>query len=148
MSVEFRAYDNEHGDPVVVLVATGTYDVSRFVGLHAGARCEDHERGERMREAVRRHRGGRAALKLLRDHGGPDFTDASADLAEKLHALCDRHEWNAVRWEDPLPVPGWVEEVRALLPPRVGSQDPRLVEKRSCADALAVSAHCVAGGDQ
>lgn len=73
MSVEMRAYDNEHGDPVVVLVTTGTYDVSRLVGLHAGGRCEDHDLAQRVVQAVRRHNGGRAALKLLRDHGGPDF---------------------------------------------------------------------------
>jgi hypothetical protein len=29
MSYETRAYDNTHGDPVIVLVATGTHDVSR-----------------------------------------------------------------------------------------------------------------------
>lgn len=33
MSCETRAYDNEHGDPVVVLVFTGTHDVSRLVDL-------------------------------------------------------------------------------------------------------------------
>lgn len=33
MGTEFRTYDNEHGDPVVVLVTTGTHDVSRLVQL-------------------------------------------------------------------------------------------------------------------
>ena len=74
MSVEMRAYDNEHGDPVVVLVTTGTYDVSRLVGLLSSGRCEDKDMAERVRQTVRRHNGGRAALRLLRDHGGPDFT--------------------------------------------------------------------------
>lgn len=77
MSVEMRAYDNEHGDPVVVLVTTGSYDVSRLVGLLASGRCEDHDMAERVRVAVRRHNGGRAALRLLADHGGPDFTEAA-----------------------------------------------------------------------
>lgn len=75
MSVEMRAYDNEHGDPVVVMVTTGTFDVSRLVGLLAQGRCEDHDMSKRIVQAVRRHSGGRAALKLLRDHGGADFTD-------------------------------------------------------------------------
>src|SRR5690348_5314843 len=36
MAYESRAYDNEHGDPVVVLVVTGTHDVSRLVNLFNG----------------------------------------------------------------------------------------------------------------
>ncbi len=64
MAVETRAYDNEHGDPVVVMVTTGTFDVSRLVNLLATG----------LRAQIRRHSGGRAALKVLRDHGGPDFT--------------------------------------------------------------------------
>jgi hypothetical protein len=78
MSVEMRTYDNEHGDPVVVLVTTGTYDVSRLVGLLSSGRCEDKDTAERVRQGVRRHNGGRAALRLLRDHGGPDFTSDSS----------------------------------------------------------------------
>ena len=76
MSYETRAYDNEHGDPVVVLVVTGTYDVSRFVHLTAGGPtvCELLMVGERIRKQVRRHNGGRAALALLKAHGGADFT--------------------------------------------------------------------------
>ncbi len=81
MSYESRAYDNEHGDPVVVLVATGTHDVSRLVNLMAHAKpfptCEQVALGNRIAEQVRRHNGGRAALRLLRDHGGADFTEAS-----------------------------------------------------------------------
>ena len=84
MSVEMRAYDNEHGDPVVVLVTTGTYDVSRLVGLLSSGRCEDHDLAKRVRAAVKRHNGGRAALRLLRDHGGADFTDPA--LARAAHA--------------------------------------------------------------
>lgn len=79
MSVDMRAYDNEHGDPVVVLVTTGTYDVSRLVGLLSSGRCEDHDLAKRVRAAVKRHNGGRAALRLLRDHGGADFTDPAPE---------------------------------------------------------------------
>lgn len=77
MSYESRAYDNEHGDPVVVLVTTGTHDVSRLVNLLAGSRmalCEHVGVSEQILRQVKRHEGGRAALKLLAAHGGPDLT--------------------------------------------------------------------------
>lgn len=76
MSVEHRAYDNEHGDPVMVLVATGTHDVSRLLNLMSGASPNTEQRkvGDLLLAQVRRHSGGRAAIKLLADHGGPDFT--------------------------------------------------------------------------
>ena len=77
MSTEVRCYDNEHGDPVVVLVTTGTFDVSRLVSLFASGRCEDHHTAQRMTQGVRRHNGGRAALKLLAAHGGPDLSDTT-----------------------------------------------------------------------
>lgn len=79
MAYESRAYDNEHGDPVVVLVTTGTHDVSRLMQLFAGhtkghlALCEHATVAETMLRQVKRHNGGRAALGLLRQHGGPDF---------------------------------------------------------------------------
>jgi len=81
MSYETRAYDNKHGDPVVVLVATGTHDVSRLVNLLAGASptCEQISLGRTVLRQVRRHNAGRAALRLLRDHGGPDFTEPGED---------------------------------------------------------------------
>ena len=74
MSYETRAYDNEHGDPVVVLVATGAHDVSRLVNMLANGNCEQVDLGQRVLRQLRRHNAGRAALRLLRDHGGPDFT--------------------------------------------------------------------------
>lgn len=81
MSYESRAYDKP-GDafgpePVVVLVVTGTHDVSRLVNLFAGGQpvIEQLQVGEQIRRQVKRHNGGRAALELLRAHGGPDFTD-------------------------------------------------------------------------
>uniref|UniRef100_UPI003F49151B DUF6197 family protein n=1 Tax=Streptosporangium sp. CA-235898 TaxID=3240073 RepID=UPI003F49151B len=72
---ETRAYDNEHGDPVVVLLATGTHDVSRLVNLldGQGATSEQRRLSEQVTRQVRRHNGGRAALRLLADHGGPDL---------------------------------------------------------------------------
>ena len=73
MSYETRAYDNEHGNPVVVLVATGTHDVSRLVNLLMSGNCEQVSLGHTVRAQVRRHNGGRAALQLLAAHGGPDF---------------------------------------------------------------------------
>jgi hypothetical protein len=77
MSYESRAYDNEHGHPVVVLVATGTHDVSRLVNLLAGSRmalCEHMTVSQTLLRQVKRHNGGQAALKLLAAHGGPDLT--------------------------------------------------------------------------
>jgi len=80
---ESRAYDKPVPDedvfgpePVVVLVVTGTHDVGRLVGLLAGGHplVEQLSLGKRIRSQVRRHSGGRAALELLRQHGGPDFT--------------------------------------------------------------------------
>lgn len=73
MSYETRAYDNEHGDPVVVLVATGTHDVSRLVQLLHRGNCEQLDLGDKVLRQVRRHNGGRAALQLLAAHGGTDF---------------------------------------------------------------------------
>lgn len=75
MTYETRCYDDEHGDPVVVLVATGTFDVSRLVALLRSGRCEEVHLGERVLRQVRRHNGGRAALRLLAAHGGPDLLE-------------------------------------------------------------------------
>lgn len=98
MSYESRTYDNVHGDPVIVLVVTGTHDVSRFVSLLADARkpnCEQLDLGQRLLRQVRRHSRGRAALKLLRDHGGADFLSDPSDeesirIAER-RAAADLH---------------------------------------------------------
>lgn len=86
MSYESRAYDkpNTDGfppDPVVVLVVEGTHDVSRLINLFAGGSplIEQLQVGQRMRDQVRRHNAGRAALELLAAHGGPDFTEGDAE---------------------------------------------------------------------
>lgn len=106
MSYQSRAYDNEHGDPVVALVATGTHDVSRLVNLLNGAtpNSEQRELAATVLRQVRRHNAGRAALRLLRDHGGPDFTDESAtsehfdpDDAKAYRFLADK----VIEWFNP-----------------------------------------------
>ncbi|WP_328465468.1 hypothetical protein OHA21_43665 [Actinoplanes sp. NBC_00393] len=83
MSYETRAYDNKHGNPVVVLVATGTHDVSRLVALLKSGNCEQVDLGAKVLRQVRNHNGGRAALQLLAAHGGPDF----------LHEPVAPHPW-------------------------------------------------------
>lgn len=75
MTYETRAYDNEHGDPVVILVATGTFDVSRLVALLSSGRCEEVALAKQVRQQVNRHNGGRAALRVLKAHGGPDLLE-------------------------------------------------------------------------
>jgi hypothetical protein len=116
MSYETRAYDNEHGDPVVVLVATGTHDVSRLVHLLCGAspNCEQVGVGAVVKSQVKRHNGGRAALRLLAMHGGPNFLD---DDHPGLDRYCD---WpgcwtytHAVKG----PWTGWLKSRRTLLCP-------------------------------
>jgi hypothetical protein len=79
---ESRAYDvtNDDGfgpDPVVVLVVTGTHDVSRLLNLLNGGTplCEQIRLGQRLARQVARHNAGRAALKLLSQHGGPDLLE-------------------------------------------------------------------------
>lgn len=86
MSCESRAYDkaNNEGfpaDPVVVLVVTGTHDVSRLVNLLTGGQpvVEQVALGRRIARQVARHNAGRAALELLARHGGPDFTGDRSD---------------------------------------------------------------------
>jgi hypothetical protein len=78
MSYETRAYDNEHGDPVVVIVVTGTHDVSRIVHLLSRGLVEQVSLSERLLRQVKRHNGGRAALELLAAHGGPNFLGEAA----------------------------------------------------------------------
>jgi len=83
MSYQTRAYDvtNDDGfpaDPVVVIVATGTHDVSRLINLLNGANPngEQRELAKHVLRQVREHNAGRSALKLLAAHGGPDLLEA------------------------------------------------------------------------
>lgn len=82
MSVETRAYDKQHDDeeafgpePVVVMVVTGTHDVSRLVNMLARGNCEQVGYAAKLLRQLRRHNCGQAALRLLAQHGGPDFTE-------------------------------------------------------------------------
>lgn len=87
---ETRTYDKPAGDgfapdPVVVLVATGTHDVSRLVALLNGGQpvVEQCALGRQVRGQLNRHNSGREALKLLRAHGGPDLlTPVPDDTAQ------------------------------------------------------------------
>jgi DNA-binding CsgD family transcriptional regulator len=77
VSYDSRAYDEatDFGpDPVVVLVVRGTHDVSRLVNLFCRGTVEQIQVGNQIVSQVRRDAGGRAALRLLAEHGGPDFT--------------------------------------------------------------------------
>ncbi|WP_197683940.1 hypothetical protein [Allokutzneria albata] len=51
--------------------------MSRFVNALNGSSptVEQVSAGRKLLRQVRRHNGGRAALDLLRAHGGPDFTE-------------------------------------------------------------------------
>lgn len=88
MSYEFRTYDADNGDPVVVLVATGPHDVSRVVQALTHGNCEQMSIGMKIVRSLKRHNKGRFALALLKAHGGTDFTDPD-DQALVL-AIADR----------------------------------------------------------
>ncbi|MEU6712908.1 hypothetical protein ABZ897_15620 [Nonomuraea sp. NPDC046802] len=88
---ETRAYDNEAGDPVVVIVATGTHDVSRLVNLLDGSTPNSEQRrlAEQVTRQVRRRHGGRAALALLAEHGGPDLLTTVGDTPPMFDVAAD-----------------------------------------------------------
>lgn len=113
---ESRAYDNEYSEPVVVLVVTGQHDVSRLVNLLTGGQppVEQIGVGLKILRQVKRHNGGRAALELLRLHGGPDFTRADIwPLLEWIEPASGTnydlsHAWldnGGARWE----LHGWLD---------------------------------------
>lgn len=80
MSYEARTYDDEHGDPVVVLVVKGVHDVSRIVQALTHGNCEQAGVGFRLVRMLKRHNRGRMALALLKAHGGADFTEPEDDV--------------------------------------------------------------------
>lgn len=47
-------------------------------------------------------------------HSRQDVDDLLA-VIDAVEAVCARHEEGATRWQDPLPVPEWIAEVRAAL---------------------------------
>lgn len=89
---ESRTYDNDHAEPVVVLVVTGAHDVSRLVNTLNGAQpvIEQIGLGMQIVRQLKRHNFGRGALSLLKAHGGRDFTDEQSptDPAELRRWLC------------------------------------------------------------
>lgn len=92
MSVQIRVYDDkdDDGQPVVVMVTRGTFDVSRLVDLMARGRSEDSQRAGTLARALRRRNGGKAALKLLRDHGGNDLLEEVPAEPDGLLGLVHR----------------------------------------------------------
>lgn len=88
MSYQSAAYDKQNDDgfppdPVVVIVATGTHDVSRLIHLLNGGApvIEQYQLGKQVNRQVNRHNAGRAALRLLHQHGGPNLLEQSAPPA-------------------------------------------------------------------
>lgn len=68
------AKDDWLHDPVVVIVATGTHDVSRLVGALRHGTVEQCRLGEQVARSLGRDTVGAKALKLLKAHGGEDLT--------------------------------------------------------------------------
>ena len=97
MSVDLRVYDNEHGDPVVVMVTTGTFDVSRLIGVMRKGRCEDQAAVEAIAAGLRRHNGGRSALKLLAEHGGPNLLERVTEQAAPAPSESERFQVEEAR---------------------------------------------------
>jgi hypothetical protein len=97
VSYESRAYDTKPlGDgfppePVVVLVVSGQHDVSRLVWLLNGGTpvMEQYELGKRLNRQLSAHSAGTAALKLLHEHGGPDF--GTPNLVDTARAVAARN---------------------------------------------------------
>lgn len=88
MSYQSAAYDKQNDDgfppdPVVVIVATGTHDVSRLVHLLNGGQpvIEQYKLGQQVNRQVNRHNSGRSALRLLAQHGGPDLLEQASPAA-------------------------------------------------------------------
>lgn len=85
MSYATRAYDKPNNDgfrpePVIVLVATGSHDVSRLMLLLSNGNSEQCALANQVLRQVKRHNGGQAALRLLAAHGGPDLlTEVGAE---------------------------------------------------------------------
>jgi hypothetical protein len=92
VSVQIRVYDDkdDDGQPVVVMVTRGTFDVSRLACLMSQGRSEDSKRAGYIARALRRRNGGRAALKLLRDHGGTDLLEDVPSAPDGLLGLIHR----------------------------------------------------------
>ena len=73
MTVETRAYDDQ-GEPVAVMVARGLHDVATLIRLLSTDGHRHSHVSKSLRQKVRRHNAGQAALRFLAEHGGSDFT--------------------------------------------------------------------------
>lgn len=129
---ESRAYDNDTFDgfgpvPVVVLVVTGNHDVSRLLHLLNGgqALCEQLDVGQRLARQVARHNGGREAMKLLAQHGGPDLLErldlnpqGKEPTGMQFIALTEANEHEGETWRYWLQLTGnedAIEQLRAAI---------------------------------
>jgi hypothetical protein len=92
--IESRAYDQESGTPTVVLVISGTHDISRLLYTLSGGSANSQliALGHALAKKVRRHSAGRSALQLLAKHGGPDFTEPGPDQLDQKF-LIDLSNW-------------------------------------------------------
>lgn len=80
MSYEIRVAETDHGDgfgpdPTVTLIVSGSHDVSRLV--HLLSKSGNREQGRVLDEVVEKLRanpGGLDTLRMLRAHGGNDYT--------------------------------------------------------------------------
>ena len=88
MSYGFTTKDieTEHDGsvPVLTIIVEGTHDISRIVNLLGTGNCEQGDLCRRVSRSLRRLDGGRAALALLKRHGGPDLT------TDPIHESGDR----------------------------------------------------------
>ncbi len=89
--------ETEHDGAVPTLTITveGTHDISRMVNLLASGNCEQGDLQRRIVRSLRRLEGGRAALDLLKRHGGPDFTaepPSPPEFADRLRANIAEHK--------------------------------------------------------
>lgn len=96
MAYDTQAYENHHGDPVVVMVVTGEHDVSRLVNLLSGGLCEHMPIRDHIVRQLHRRARGRDALKLLKAHGGPDLLEPSMLTGREADQLA---VGSVVRWK-------------------------------------------------
>lgn len=79
-------------DPVVVLVVTGTHDVSRIVQCLRHGNSEQAALGTKIAKSLQRNTTGQRALELLRRHGGEDLTALEPDEDPVDHLVRHFHE--------------------------------------------------------
>jgi hypothetical protein len=98
--IDSRVGTNEQGDPFVVVVATGTHDISRLLGQFTQSTCEWGEAARRLRKQARGTANTRRAMRLLQEHGGPSFVyteDAAPSAVDLIREECVRIERDYVQ---------------------------------------------------